>query len=146
MWVLNNRELKKAPKNAFGFIYEIEFEDDTKYIGKKNFYSRRKRNFGKKELALITDKRRKKYEIVTKESDWKGYNSSNKLILSRIKAGDLPVTKKVLSIARCKKELTYLEERELFLSDALRDGSYLNDNIAGKFYTKDFEAWELIKE
>ena len=146
MWILNNRELKKAPLNAFGFIYEIEFDDDTKYIGKKNFYSRRKRNFGKKELALITDKRRKKYEIVVKESDWKGYNSSNKTILNKIKAGELPKNKKILSIARCKKELTYLEERELFLSDALLDSNYLNDNIAGKFYTKDLEGWELTKE
>ncbi len=76
-------ELSDMPEGTFGFIYKItngitgEF-----YIGKKQVVSIRKRKFGKKETAALTDKRMKKYEMVTKESDWLNYRSSNKVVKS----------------------------------------------------------------
>ena len=58
------------PENAVGFVYIMNMKDEKgkmhSYIGKKNFYSRRKKKFGKKKLAAMTDKRAKKYEIVIK--------------------------------------------------------------------------------
>ena len=65
----------------FGFIYCIENTVTSQfYIGKKQVVSIRKRKFGKKETAALTDKRMKKYEMVTKESDWLEYRSSNKVV------------------------------------------------------------------
>lgn len=134
----------EPPKGYIGFIYEIVFEDGERYIGKKNFYTHRKRNFGKKELALITDKRLKKYEIVTKESDWRTYCSSNKIVKQKIKDG-FDYEKYILFYARTKKELTYLEEYSLYINHVLADDNYLNDNIAGRFFTKDVKEWGLTK-
>jgi len=70
-------ELADMPENVFGFIYKItNTETGEYYIGKKQVVSVRKRNFGKREIAELKDKRMKKYEYVTKESDWKTYRSS----------------------------------------------------------------------
>ena len=64
-------ELEMIPKGAVGFVYEMNAIIKGKklsYIGKKNFYSIRKKKFGKKATAAMTDKRKKKYEIVKKPS------------------------------------------------------------------------------
>ena len=80
-WTYNGQpitELKDMPEDVFGFIYKItNGKTDEYYIGKKQVVSVRKRNFGKKEIAALEDKRMKKYEMVHKESDWKTYRSSN---------------------------------------------------------------------
>jgi hypothetical protein len=54
-------ELSDMPEGTIGFIYKItNGETGQYYIGKKNVASIRKRNFGKKEIALLTDKRMKR--------------------------------------------------------------------------------------
>ena len=73
---------KLIPEGAVGFVYMMNYLDSKSgimysYIGKKNFYSKRKKKFGKKALAAMTDKRAKKYEMVTK-LDYENYFSSNK--------------------------------------------------------------------
>jgi len=142
-WTISNSKtpLDKPLVGGYGFVYLIEFIDGKKYIGKKNFFTNRKRKFGKKELALMTDKRLKKYEYVTKESNWKDYYSSNKDVVARVENGD-DYRKHILVVAKSKKELTYLEESKLFLHRVLFNKSYYNDNIAGRFFTKDVSGWE----
>lgn len=143
-WIYGSDFLTETPK-AYGFIYEIVFSDGMRYIGKKNFYSRRKRNFGKKEVLALKDKRLKKYEYVTKESDWRTYCSSNHDVINRIKNGD-DYTKQILAIAYHKKELTYLEEYSLNINSVLSRDDYYNDNIAGRFFTKDIKEWERTRK
>ncbi len=46
--------------------------------------------------------------------------------------------RKILQVAYNKKELTYLECKYQFISEVLEDKKYLNDNILGKFYDRDF--------
>ena len=76
-------ELADMPEDVFGFIYKItNGKTNEFYIGKKQVVSVRKRNFGKREIAALEDKRMKKYEMITKESDWKQYRSSNKIVKS----------------------------------------------------------------
>lgn len=124
------------PQGAIGFIYIIEFLDGYSYIGRKNFWSIRKRKFGKKESALVTDKRKKLYEMVTKESDWQTYKSSNKTVVDRINNGDAHI-KTILNFAYNKKQLSYLEESALFEWKVLETNLYYNDNICGRYFTKD---------
>jgi hypothetical protein len=143
-WKYKNVDLVEVPDGAFGFVYLIDF-GDGKYIGRKNFFSTRKRNFGKKESALITDKRLKKYEMVTKESDWRTYRSSNTTVKDRVKNGDT-YNLKIMSICFSKKELTYTEEFYLYANAVIFKDNYYNDNIAGRFYTKDAKEWEQIKK
>lgn len=129
------------PEEGFyGFVYMIEFENGHRYIGKKSFFSNRKRKFGKKEIAKLTDKRLKKYEIVKKESNWRTYTSSNPIVNSRIKNGE-DYQKYVICLAKDKKHLSYLEEQELHRNYVLWDDQYLNDNIAGKYFKSDIERW-----
>lgn len=146
-WKYLGKEMTTPIDNRVGFIYCIEFleGDYKKYIGKKNFYSTRKRNFGKKEIALLKDKRLKRYEYVTKESDWRAYTSSNKEVNERIKRGDA-YSKAILEFCVNKKHLTYCEEATMYRRGVLWDDRYYNDNIAGRFYTKDIEQWEQIRK
>ena len=129
-------EMSDMPENTWGIVYMITAENGKKYIGKKQIYSVRKRKFGKKESALVTDKRKKLYEMVKKESDWKTYTGSNKELNDDIKNG-ASYKKEILYYCRDKKQLAYLETKELFVREVLEHDEFYNSNISGKFYHKD---------
>lgn len=145
-------ELSDMPEDVFGFIYKItNGKTDEYYIGKKQVVSVRKRNFGKKEIAALEDKRMKKYEYVTKESDWKEYRSSNKVVKGWFDENETALNEgrnddindrlelRILRFCSNKKSLTYYELQEQFAHDVLADESSLNDNLLGKFFRKDLE-------
>lgn len=139
-WTFNGQvitELSDMPENCFGFIYKItNVETGQFYIGKKQVVSVRKRKFGKKEIAALTDKRVKHWEWVTKESDWLTYRSSNDVV----KNWPMESTKlEILRFCSGKKSLTYYELQEQFAHDVLGDELSLNDNLLGKFFRKDLE-------
>jgi len=115
--------------NAYGFTYKLEYEDGFIYYGKKNLYSERKVKKGKKEIALQQDKRASKFKIVRKESDWVRYTSSSDVVKKHVL-----LSKTILDIAYSKRELTYLETKLLFNSNALEDEKCLNENILGRFF------------
>ena len=75
------------------------------------------------------------YKQVQKESDWKTYYGSHSFI-KEANIGDLE--RKILQVAFNKKELTYLECKWQFVLEVLETNKYLNDNILGKFFDKDF--------
>lgn len=124
------------PKDAVGFVYLMNYKDSNgqmySYIGKKNFYSKRKKKFGKKALAAMTDKRAKKYEMVTK-LDYENYFSSNKELKQAYKDGKL-IYRTILKICFSKMELTYEETKAQFKYEVLERDYYLNGNILGRFY------------
>ena len=132
-------ELSDMPEGTIGFIYKItNGETGQYYIGKKNVASIRKRNFGKKEAALLTDKRMKRYEMVTKESDWKTYRSSNKTVSEWFNDSDNDkLNLEILQFCSTAKSLTYYELQEQFAHNVLVDENALNDNLIGKFFRKD---------
>lgn len=138
-------ELSDMPENVFGFIYKItNGRTGQFYIGKKQVVSIRKRKFGKKETAALQDKRMKKYEMVTKESDWSSYRSSNKEVTNWFITDGIPnedindqLKLEILRFCSNKKSLTYYELQEQFAHDVLGDELSLNDNLLGKFFRKD---------
>jgi len=145
-------ELSDMPEDVFGFIYKItNGKTDEYYIGKKQVVSVRKRNFGKKEIAALEDKRMKKYEMVTKESDWKAYRSSNGTVRMWFHENDKALEDdrrddindqlklEILHFCSNKKSLTYYELQEQFAHNVLADECSLNDNLLGKFFRKDLE-------
>lgn len=141
-WIYNGKlitELTDMPEGTWGIVYMITTKAGKKYVGRKQVSSVRKRKFGKKEAALVRaqDKRKKLYEMVTKESDWKAYTGSNKDLNEDIKNG-AEYTKEILHFCRDKKQLAYLETKELFVREVLEKGDeYYNSNIQGRFYRKD---------
>jgi len=137
------------PEGTYGFIYQVtHIPTGRKYIGKKVLYFERNKRLGKRALEALREERRQKglkgktplkQKVVT-ESDWKTYFGSQKEILELVKQGNEGDFKReILQYVPSKKLLTYYECKYLFIREVLenRDG-YINDNILGKFYTKDF--------
>jgi len=133
-------ELSDFPENTLGFIYKITNTVTGRiYIGQKKLYSTTKRNFGKKEAALITDKRKKLHEYVTKEMrGWRTYSGSCKPLTSDLENGDT-YKKEILQICRNKAEITYYELKYQFEYGVIEPGSNAyNANVLGKMYRKLF--------
>ncbi len=134
-WIYDGRivnEISDMPEGTFGFIYEVTHTPTgRKYIGKKVLY------FNRTLPPLAGQKRKRK---VVKESDWKTYYGSHTEILGLIKEGKQEeFTKQILCFVRSKKLLTYYETKYLFIKEVLEyRNNYINDNVLGKFYRKDF--------
>ena len=139
-WLYKNKEINEIsdlPNNAFGFVYQTtHLPTNKKYIGKKSLMYNLKKKLGKKEKLLWEGKGRPPvYKRVLKESDWKNYYGSHGFIKE---ANEEDLKREILKIAYHKKELTYLECKYQFTLGVLESRSYLNDNILGKFFDKDF--------
>lgn len=140
MWLYKGKKVNNTLqilKNSFGFVYLItNLDNGKKYIGCKQLFSRRKRKFGKREIAKMTDKRLKTYEYIVKESDWLSYTGSNKELNDDIRKGDR-IKKEILQFVKTKKQLTYYEAKELFSNGVLEDDNWYNGNILKRFYARD---------
>jgi hypothetical protein len=127
------------PSNVYGFVYYVEFEDGSKYIGKKQLYSilsmKPKKDGTFREGTIMREYRntgkgfRTPVDIVKKESNWKVYQGSAKKCKDKIVS-----YREILEYCYTALELTYAEVRMLFKYDILGDESYINDNISGTFY------------
>ena len=145
MWLYKEKvinSIEDMPQDTFGFIYIVTHKPSGKsYIGKKSLFHNIKKKLTKKELAEQTGPGRKSAtKVVVKESDWKTYYGSAKPILELIKGGKQEeFTREILKLVPNKKLLTYYECKYLFKYGVLEHPlEYFNDNILGKFYSKDF--------
>jgi len=145
MWLYKNKvinTLEDFPEGIYGFIYITTHNPSgTSYIGKKSLFHNIKKKLTKKELAEQTGPGRKSItKVIQKESDWKTYYGSAKPILDMLKEGKHDeFTREILHLVPNKKLLTYYECKYLFTYGVLENPlEYLNDNILGKFYRKDF--------
>lgn len=135
MWLFEEKvieSIEDMPENTFGFIYEIEhIPTGRRYLGKKVLHFTRK-------LAPLKGYKRKR--TVVKESDWKTYYGSQAEIKKLVEEGkESDFKRTILKFVPTKKLLTYYETKYLFINEVLeQDNVYINDNILGKFYRKDF--------
>ena len=146
MWKYNGKEitnLDQFPEGTFGFVYRILHKATGKaYIGKKVLYHSLKKKLTQKELAEIEGQgRRPSFRLVVKESDWKHYWGSNKALQELKKTSSAEdFERTILKISPDKKLLTYYETKYLFVYEVLeKPENFYNDNILGKFYSKDFQ-------
>lgn len=144
MWKFKGKDItniKQLPEGVKGFIYLLTFSNGKQYIGRKSFYSTRKKKFGKKELIQVTDKRLKTYHTIVSESDWINYNSSNKNIKEGLKTGEVELeSREIIKLCFTEKQMTYYETQALFCYGVLEHPeSFYNDNILGKFFKKDLD-------
>jgi len=149
MWLYQGKEvlsLEDLPQNTYGFIYiSIHQPTGKSYIGKKSLFHNVRKKLTKKQLVEQTGRGRKPTtEVVQKESDWKTYYGSAKPILELIKGGRQDEFERtILHLVPNKKLLTYYECKFLFKYGVLEQPNYyFNDNILGKFFTKDFATQE----
>ena len=151
-WIHKNQvvlSVNDMPEGIYGFIYMVShIPTGKKYLGKKVLYFERTKKLGKKELEALKEERKEqgiggrvplKKKVIT-ESDWKTYYGSQKEILELVKEGNQEDFKReILQYVPDKKQLTYFECKYLFINEVLETrNNYINDNILGKFYRKDF--------
>lgn len=142
-------EISDMPEGTYGFIYEVLHKPTgKKYIGKKVLYFERNVKLGKRALEELKAERKAagiggrvpQKKKVVKESDWKDYYGSHEEIKRLVKESDPEdFTRRILQFVPEKKLLTYYECKYLFINSVLDErNNYINDNILGKFYRKDF--------
>ena len=110
------------PEDYFGFVYLINYEDGTKYIGKKALWTERR--LKPRKTDRVNAKRIKRVE-----SNWSTYNGSSKLTV-----GKTIKSKYIVKLCKTKTDLTYHETYYLMVNNVLFDDSYLNQNVMGKFF------------
>ena len=145
-WIYNGEtinDVTEFPPNTYGFVYTVKHIPSNKtYIGKKILFFTRKVKLGKKEIAALgaVVGRKPSYKLAVKESDWATYYGSQKEIkeiLKESKTKDWERT--IIKCLPSKKLLTYFEVKYQMLYQVLeKPDEFFNDNILGKFYTKDF--------
>ena len=146
-WLYKGEEmtsLESFPPSTFGFVYRITHIPSGKaYIGKKFVKFTRKAKLTKKDLALYEGVvgRKPSYKLVIKESNWLDYWGSNKLLKEVMDLEPIEnFERHIVKTAPNKKLLTYYETQMQFVHQVLeKPDEYFNDNVLGKFYTKDFE-------
>tara|TARA_R110002050_G_scaffold48149_4_gene111913 strand:- start:123 stop:473 length:351 start_codon:yes stop_codon:yes gene_type:complete len=113
-WIYNKEkitDINQLKKQVMGFVYRIDHIPSGKsYIGKKFLVFTRKQKLGKKELKIFEGQKGRppKFKVVSKESDWKTYWSSNKQLVELVKnEPEKNFKRMILHFANSKKELTY---------------------------------------
>ena len=122
--------------DQFGFVYRItNLQSGKQYIGRKYFYQKRKPRGGGRR--------------VTSESNWKKYYGSWPELTADIKSiGKEAFKRELLSVHATVGKTNYEETRQLFinnvLTEKLSDGTpaYYNSNILGRYYRKDYFAYD----
>lgn len=140
-WKLNGDdilELSQFPENCYGFVYCITCNTGEKYIGKKALRSYH--TSYERKLNERTGRMNRVKVVTSTESNWKDYYGSSAEIKKLVKErGKAAFTREIIKLCTSKKSLTYWELAEQCKADVLNaELNYLNDNILGKFYRKDF--------
>ena len=152
MWIYKDKKIEKIEDFGnippYGFIYNItNIEAGKFYIGKKQLISITNKKLGKKELIAIKEERKlnkiqgkqpTKKQIV-QESNWLDYWGSCKPLLEEIKIlGKEKYKREIIQIAQNTKQLSYYETLYQMSENVLQTDNSYNDNIAGKYFKKDF--------
>ena len=129
-WLYNDKVFESEDINDyFGFCYLLtDLENGKQYIGRKYFYSVRKKKGIRKK--------------VRSESDWKSYYSSSKKVKQLVlESGPNRFKREILSLYIKKGQVNYNETKLLFQHNVLeaRDENgeklYYNDNIMNRYFS-----------
>ena len=129
-WLYNDKVFESEDiKDYFGFCYLLtDLENGKQYIGRKYFYSIRKKKGIRKK--------------VRSESDWKSYYSSSKKVQKIVQeSGPNRFKREILSLYIKKGQVNYNETKLLFQHNVLeaRDDNgeklYYNDNIMNRYFS-----------
>ena len=129
-WLYNDKVFESEDiKDYFGFCYLLtDLENGKQYIGRKYFYSIRKKKGIRKK--------------VRSESDWKSYYSSSKKVKQMVlESGHNRFKREILSLYIKKGQVNYNETKLLFQHNVLEavdengEKLYYNDNIMNRYFS-----------
>jgi hypothetical protein len=145
LWYVDDGSLEIFPEDQineyYGFVYIItNLETNKFYIGKKAFVHNKKKKLTKKKIAEQSGPgRRSTTRVDQVDSGWKSYYGSSKELLADVKLlGEDKFERVILCLAKNKKQLTFFELSEQIIYGVLFNDNSYNDNIAGKYFRKDF--------
>ena len=121
-WLFNGKPFDDDDvQESYGFVYLItSLVDGRKYVGRKYFFSKRKR--------------KKSARKTTSASDWKEYYGSSDELLDLIdKHGRNSFRREIISLHKTAGDTNICEVAEQFRRNVLEDPSYINGNINGKW-------------
>ena len=130
MWIYEGKEFTSDMiEDNFGFVYEItDLDNDKKYIGKKWFWSTRKR-------PPLKGKTRKR--TVKNESDWLSYFGSSDEVKALVEEkGPERFKREILRLCKTKGECTYWEAKLQFEHDVLLKDEYYNEFIGCRIHSR----------
>lgn len=119
MWLYQGQEYTSPDEKLVGFVYMITcLETGRKYIGKKLFWSMRRKQV------------KGKIKRVKTESDWKKYWSSSEELKGDVtRLGEDNFKREILHLCFGKGELSYLEVREQIDNRVLEQPSIWYNNL-----------------
>lgn len=122
-WLFNGQPFNSEDiKTHAGFVYCI-FGPDQSYIGRKYFWSIRKKPRAK------TRKKR-----IRKESDWKDYYGSSERLKEDVDClGKGQFNRVIISLHKTRGDVNYAEAKLQFMLNVLESDKYYNDNILVKY-------------
>jgi len=129
-WLYNDKVFESEDiKDYYGFCYLLtDLENGKQYIGRKYFYSIRKKKGIRKK--------------VRSESDWKSYYSSSKKVKQIVlESGHNRFKREILSLYLKKGQVNYNETKLLFQHNVLEavdengEKLYYNDNIMNRYFS-----------
>lgn len=133
-WIYNGVPFTEAPDKAFGFVYRItNTKTGKKYLGRKQFESRRRKPLTKKQK----DAGRVKRTVIKSESNWKEYTGSNTPLNEDIKNNTKNTFLfEILVVCYTKGQCNFVEETLQHKFNVVWDDSYYNDSVgSGKWMT-----------
>lgn len=129
MWIYESKEFtSEMIGDYYGFVYEItDTENNKKYIGKKWFWSTKKK-------PPLKGKTRKR--IVKSESDWQKYfGSSEEVKLLVEESGESRFKREILRLCKTKGECSYWELKYQMEFDVLlKPEEYYNSFVGAKIH------------
>jgi len=129
MWIYESKEFtSEMIGDYYGFVYEItDTDNNKKYIGKKWFWSTKKK-------PPLKGKTRKR--IVKSESDWQKYfGSSEEVKLLVEESGESRFKREILRLCKTKGECSYWELKYQMEFDVLlKPEEYYNSFVGAKIH------------
>tara|TARA_A100001011_G_scaffold399771_1_gene510116 strand:- start:2080 stop:2526 length:447 start_codon:yes stop_codon:yes gene_type:complete len=142
MWYYKDKkfQLEDYPNDSLvGFVYQITEKDtNKKYIGKKLFWSSRKKKVKGRNRRVVL------------ESNWKDYYGSNRKIQELVEEkGFKRFHREILKLCKSKGECSYWESKLQFDNHVLLRDDYYNEiihcRINSKHLSKESILWQLQK-
>jgi len=132
-WIYKNEIVTEIPDDVEGFIYIITNNvTGRKYIGRKYVKSTKRKPLTAKQKREGKVRRTR----VTTESNWRTYTGSNKNMNSDIKElGKDKFTFEIITYARTKAQINYLEMFMQFITHSIIKNDYYNDTIGSNKFT-----------